>query len=118
MNHDDDALDRMLAALPLEEPPTTLYGRIMAATVYAPPVAAASFPVWELWLVGLFAALAVWLSWTVVATPHLSERVSSELTQALASGFSSPETLLWLAAGTALAWSVTFFRLPTRRIQA
>ncbi len=41
----DDELDRALFALPLEEPPADLHGRILAATVLRP---APTFRVWEL----------------------------------------------------------------------
>ncbi len=63
MIDDDDALDRALAALPLEEPPADLHARIMAATVYAPAPAGVPVPGWERGWLALFAGLAVcgWL---------------------------------------------------------
>ena len=55
---DDAALERALFALPLEEPPADLRGRILAATVYRP---ALPFKMWEVWVIGTLMALAVWL---------------------------------------------------------
>ena len=54
--HDD--LDRLLFALPLEEPPEDLRSSILANTIYRP-----AFPisVWETWILGSLLALAVWL---------------------------------------------------------
>jgi Na+/proline symporter len=118
MMYDDDDLDRALAALPLEEPPARLHARILAATVDAPPVAAPFHP-WELWLVGVLAALAVWLSWLVVAEPHLAQRFSDALATSIATVAASSQTWLWVAIGAlaAAAISATSAPLAPRRIE-
>ena len=102
MTYDDDNLDRMLAALPLEEPPAGLHERILATTVYRPRPDDAA---WEVWLVGTLIALAAWLSFVVVTTPHAGEQLMTwavRLTQN--GGLTSLNTLLWLAVGASAAW--------------
>ncbi|HEY4442129.1 MAG TPA: hypothetical protein VGN14_16845 [Candidatus Elarobacter sp.] len=113
MIHDDDALDRALAALPLEEPPANLHARIMAATVYRPrPVVRQ----WELWLLGTFSAVAVWLTWILMSTPRLAERVSERITDLIANGgLASTGTLLWLGIGISAAWWLSQLSVPARR---
>ena len=112
MTYDDDALDRMLSALPLEETPPALHGRILAATLHAPaPVA----PIrsWESWVIGLVVALAVWLSWLVVTQPYFVDRLgalASDLAQQ--SGLLSLTTWAWLAAGASAAWWVSMLTVP------
>ncbi|HTJ28002.1 MAG TPA: hypothetical protein VMA36_17735 [Candidatus Limnocylindria bacterium] len=118
MIHDDDALDRMLAALPLEEPPASLHARILAATVEAPPVLPVSTG-WELWVIATLAAVAVWLSWLVVSSPHATERATDEIIRVVqAGGLTSLSTLLWLAIGGSAAWWITQMSIPSRRADA
>ena len=108
--HDDDDLDRALAALPLEEPPARLHARIMAATVLRPAPLVRS---WEIWLVGTLLALAAWLTWTFVSAPHATERVVSVLTGVLASAAdNSGTTFLWLAIGASSAWWLSQLSVP------
>ncbi len=115
MDRDDD-LDRMLAALPLEEPPATLHGRIMGATVYAPATSAPSVSGWEIWMVGILAAAAVWLSWLVLSVPNATQRLIGAAVNAVqAAGLASPETLLWLAAGASTAWWISAITIPRDR---
>ncbi|MEA2663959.1 MAG: hypothetical protein QOI11_903 [Candidatus Eremiobacteraeota bacterium] len=112
MMYDDDALDRALAALPLEEPPAGLHARIMAATVDA-PVPAAALPGWELWLIAILSSLALWLAWLFVTTPHAVERLTFAIDRIVeAGGLSSASTLLWVAIGVSAAWWVTQISVP------
>jgi hypothetical protein len=59
----DDDLDRLLFAMPLEEPPADLRASILRATIYRPAFA---LKPWELWMCGSIAALAVWLAALIV----------------------------------------------------
>lgn len=114
--YDDDALDRALAALPLEEPPADLHARIMAATVDAP--APAALPGWELWLVAILSSLALWLAWLFVTTPHAVERLTFAIDRIVESGgLSSASTLLWVAVGVSAAWWVTQISIPQPQAQ-
>lgn len=115
MTHDDDFadLDRMLAALPLEEPPAGLRSRILTATVYR---SADAVRPWEPWLVGTVIALAVWLLWFVTTAPHAGERFA-DLTGWLVEqgGLTSLTTLLWLAVGISTAWWISQISFPSPR---
>jgi hypothetical protein len=106
MMHDDE-LDRLLAALPLEEPPPTLHARILAATVATPP--APPVRAWEPWLVGLFAALAVWLTWLVLSQPRLADVISP----AVAATLRSTQLWLWVAIGALAAVLPSTIALPS-----
>ncbi len=111
--YDDDALDRALAALPLEDPPADLHARIMAATVDAPASAAPFLPGWELWLVTILSTLAVWLAWLFVSTPHAVDRLTLAIDRIVESGgLTSASTILWVAIGVSAAWWVTQISVP------
>ncbi|HYW55286.1 MAG TPA: hypothetical protein VE826_15035 [Dongiaceae bacterium] len=111
--HDDDALDRALAALPLEEPPARLHDRIMAATVLRPAPLASG---WEVWLVGTLVAVAAWCCWLLVSSPSIVTRVAAALSDALENaGLTSEYTLLWLAVGVSAAWWVSQLTVPASR---
>ena len=113
--YDDDALDRALAALPLEEPPAHLHARIMAATVHAPSLAALAAgrtAGWEIWLVGVLAAAAVWLSGIVLTTPHVTERVIDTLQNG---GIASMTTMLWIAVGASTVFWISQISFPQPR---
>lgn len=113
MMYDDDALDRALAALPLEDPPADLHARIMAATVDAPASAAPFLPGWELWLVTILSTLAVWLAWLFVSTPHAVDRLTLAIDRIVESGgLTSASTILWVAIGVSAAWWVTQISVP------
>ena len=115
MMYDDDALDRMLSALPLEETPPGLHDRIIAATVHA-PARVAVVRNWETWLIGLVVALAVWLSWFVLAQPGAASHASVTLVDvAQQSGLLSITTWLWLALGASSAWWVSMLTIPRAR---
>jgi hypothetical protein len=110
---DDDALDRALSALPLEEPPAGLHGRIMAATVFRPQTVTLG---WEVWLIVTLAAAAGWLSWMVLSAPHASERVTDLIARLVdAGGLGSVNTLVWLAVGISAAWWLSQLTIPARR---
>ena len=112
---DDDALDRMLSALPLEDPPPALHARILAATVHAPAVVA-RVRTWEVWAIGIVVAVGVWLTWMVLAQPHASARIAFALTDAVQqSGLFSLATLEWLAAGASAAWWLSMLSVPRAR---
>ena len=113
MMMDDDALDRALAALPLDEPPADLQRRILARTVYAPR---AAFLGWELWLVAIATALVGWFGWLLLSAPHAQERVGDALARLVAvSGLDSMNTVLWLAAGVSATWWIVQLSVPDRR---
>jgi len=115
MTHDDDFadLDRMLAALPLEEPPAGLHARILTATVYRPEAAVST---WELWLIGTFVALAGWLGWLVASAPNAGERFVDTTNRIIeAGGLNSLTTFLWLAVGISAAWWVSQLSVPAAR---
>ena len=110
---DDDALDRALAALPLEEPPASLHGRILAATVYRPRAAVRQ---WEVWLLATLSAVAIWLSWFVLTTPRIAERLTERIGElAESGGLTSVNTLMWLAVGISAAWWLSQLSVPRRR---
>ena len=103
----DDALDRALFALPLEEPPADLRAAILTATVYRP---APLFKPWEIALIGSIAAIATWLIGLVVLGGgtlfvHSLEAIGST-SEDLLSNYS---TLAWIAAGGAVAIWLSIF---------
>lgn len=96
MNHYDsnDDLDRALFALDLEEPPAGMREAILAGTVYRAPLPVSP---WEIWAIGIAAAVAVWLMFT----PALA----LDAVSAGASVLGRPDVLFWLAVGGgAAAW--------------
>jgi len=107
MKYDDDAIERALAALPLEETPADLRPRILAATIRRPAPALSS---WELSILGVTLALATWLVLAVWGSPLTGgaavsreigtfvDRIVAELGAAL-----TPTTCLWLAIGVSAA---------------
>ena len=110
---DDDALDRALMALPLEEPPASLHARILAATVYRPR---AAMQQWEVWLLVTLAAVAAWLSWDVLSSPRFAERAADRISELVVSGgLTSLNTLVWLAIGISAAWWLSQLSVPPRR---
>ncbi len=113
MNDYDDALDRALAALPLEEPPAGFRARVMTATVYRPePVVRG----WEVWLIGTLLAVAAWLTWLVASAPHAGEQIAAGLTRVVQSaGLTSDYTVLWLAVGVSAAWWISELTVPASR---
>ena len=102
-----DPLDDAIAALPLEEPPAGLRASILLATAYRP---APLFSIAEYAVMGVIAAVAVWLLVLVVMGGgalfvHSVEAIGSTSARVLSNG----ATLLWLAAGGATALWVSLF---------
>jgi len=119
MTHDDDLsdLDRILAALPLEDPPAGLRARILSRTVYRPvPL----MRTWEVWALGVVIALAVWLSWTIATAPNAADRLATAASRVIeAGGLTSISTVLWLAVGVSAAWWISQLTIPSaRRVRA
>ena len=112
-HHDDDDLDRALAALPLEEPPAGLHARIMAATVHRPEPLVRS---WEVWLIGTLVAVAAWLTWALVSSPHAIERVTTALARGLETTAAGDYTVfVWLAVGISATWWISQLSVPSSR---
>ena len=109
MYRDDDALDRALFALPLEEPPADLRASILTATVYRPaPVAA--FAPWEIAVLGVMAAMLVWFVAVIaMGGGELFTNTISAIASTAAHALTNVTTLAWLATGTATAFWLTFF---------
>lgn len=111
MYQDDDALERALFALPLEEPPADLRSSILTATVYRP---APAFSMWEVAGLGAIAAVLVWLV-VVLAMGggtlflHTASTIATTAGSTIGRSFSNVGTLAWLAAGAATAFWLTFF---------
>jgi len=107
MFDNDDALDRALFALPMEEPPADLRASILSATIYRP---APVFSMRELVTLGAICAVLVWLIAEVVAGGgsllfHTLQAVGSGTLHAL----SNISLLLWVAAGGATAIWLSIF---------
>ncbi len=111
----DDELDRALAALPLEEPPADLRGRILTATIYRAP---AAFRTWELWLLAAVVVIVAWATYEIFASsPLVGGTISDTLAGYLRSaGLFSIKTYLWLGIGVSVTWwfSSLPFMLPRR----
>jgi hypothetical protein len=107
MMYDDDALDRALFALPLEEPPADLRASILTATVYRP---APPFSIWEISIVGVLAAILVWLVAVIaLGGGSLFVHTAATIADNSARALGNYTTLAWLAAGSATALWLTFF---------
>ena len=107
MMYDDDALDRVLFALPLEEPPADLRASILTATIYRP---APAFGLWECTAIGALVAVIVYLVAVVAmgGTPLFFHTVSA-IAGTGARAFTNPATLAWTGVGIATALWVSFF---------
>lgn len=107
MFDNDDALDRALFAVPLEEPPADLRAAILTATIYRPgPV----FSMRELMTLGAICALVVWLVAAVIAGGgsllfHSLQAIGAGTMRTL----SNTTLLLWVAAGGATAIWLSIF---------
>lgn len=108
MSYDnDDDLDRMLFALPLEEPPADLRASILAATAYRP---APVFKPWEVSMMGAVAAVGIWLVVLIVlGGPALFARTLQHISDGAIRAGSNAELMGWLAAGCATAAWLTLF---------
>ncbi|GAC1389180.1 MAG: hypothetical protein NVSMB31_04770 [Vulcanimicrobiaceae bacterium] len=112
--HDD--LDRLLFALPLEEPPHDLRAGILAQTIYRP-----TFPIkiWESWIIGILSALVVWLCVMIaqgggdafVSTFGLFASFFSRM-------FADSSTWVWIAGGGGVAFLLTILNLSPMPVAA
>ncbi len=108
MNYDsDDALDRALFALPLEEPPADLRAAILTATAFRP---APLFNPWEIVLLGTIVAIALWLGAVIVmGGSNLFVESVEKIGGLLNEAFGNLTTLAWIAAGGATALWLSIF---------
>ena len=107
MYDSDDALDRALFALPLEEPPSDLRAAILAGTAFRP---APPFGVWEVAALGALAAVLVWLIASIaMGGGGLFLDSVSEIGSTLAATLSNVTVLAWVAAGAVTAFWLTVF---------
>jgi len=105
--YDEDALDRALFALPLEEPPAGLRASILLATAYRP---APAFSVIELGVLGALGAVAAWLVvLLVLGGGSLFVNTLETIASFAERTFSNPATLAWVAAGGATALWLSLF---------
>jgi hypothetical protein len=103
----DDALDRALFALPLEEPPVDLRASILTATIYRP---APVFKPWEIVTLATIAAIVAWLvALVVMGGGALFVHSLQAIGSASVRGLSNTTTLAWLAAGGGTAIWLSLF---------
>jgi hypothetical protein len=103
----DDALDRALFALPLEEPPEGLRASILTATVYRPVPA---FAAWEIAAIGIVAALGIWFAMMIaLGGGSLFAHTLDTIGQTVTRAFSNVANLEWTGAGIATAVWLTLF---------
>jgi hypothetical protein len=102
-----DALERAILELPLEEPPAGLRASILLATAYRP---APAFSFLELAVLGSLGAVALWLIvLLVLGGGSLFVHTLATIGSSLARTFSNGAVLAWLAAGGATALWLTLF---------
>jgi hypothetical protein len=114
----DDELERALFALPLEEPPVELRGRIMAATVERPRL---TFRAWEIWLIGTVLAFIVWLA---LLAGTSSADIGGAISRAVSDGIDevasvvSVNALLWMVLAISSVFWISQLSLPGSRREA
>ncbi len=107
MYDSDDALDRALFALPLEEPPSGLRAAILARTAYRP---SSPFGVWEVAALGSLAAVLVWLIVSIaLGGGGLFVETASAIGSAIGDALTNVTVLAWVAAGAVTAYWLTVF---------
>lgn len=111
MTFDDDDLERVLLALPLDEPPAGLHARVMAATVFAPAREPLAKP-WEIAVFGTAIAIMVWLIGAVLAVPTLGAAIADALTAGLRL-VATPANAAWLAVGGAATLWISLLSVPS-----
>ncbi len=105
MNNDFDELDRTLFALPLETPPPGLREAILRSTIGARahvPAKTSPFGTWDILGLGTAIAVGVWLLLLLAWDKAFDATLTLDAV-ALVHAFGEPATLLWLAAGGAVA---------------
>lgn len=110
----DDALDRALFALPLEEPPVDLRASILTATIYRPEPL---FKPWELVTLGTLAAVVIWLVTLVVMGGGTLFVHTLQAIAATVLGAMRLSTLAWIAAGGATAIWLSIFTVFQPRVK-
>ena len=103
----DDALDRALFALPLEEPPTDLRAAILTATVYRP---APAFAPWEIGvLAGILAVVISLVAAVVMGGGSLFVHSLQAIENGLSRVMNDRSIIMWTAAGGATAIWLSLF---------
>ena len=103
----DDALDRALFSLPLEEPPADLRAAILTATAFRP---APLFKPWEVALLGALAAVVLLLvAMIVMGGGTLFIESTEKVGTSLLRTFGNASTIAWMAAGGATAIWLSIF---------
>jgi len=103
----DDALDRALFGLALEEPPEDLRASILTATVFRP---APAFAAWEIAVLGILCAIAVWFVALIVqGGGTLFVHSVTDIGTALSHSLTNASTIAWVAAGGATAIWLSVF---------
>jgi hypothetical protein len=115
MNGDYDDLDRALMALPLEEPPVGLRDSILAATIYAPPLASIVLRTWEIVLIGTLLAVGSWLAIALAQNEALTSQLVESL-EAIVAALAAPTTFMWLACGATVALGASLYGFVPRRV--
>ena len=103
----DDALDRALFALELEEPPADLRASILAATVYRPVPMFSGAEIAGLSLITL--AILISIGFVIAGGGTLFAHSVRVLEGALLRSLSNYATLGWMAAGGATAIWLSLF---------
>lgn len=107
MYDSDDALERALFALPLEEPPSDLRGKVLASTAYRP---APAFSPWEAAGLGAVAAVTLWLIVLIaMGGGGLFLQTLATIVTAIQGTLSNVTLLAWLATGAMAAFWLWFF---------
>ena len=119
MKYDDEALERALNALPLEDTPADLHSRIVAAIVQRPEPA---FRPWELWVVGVAFAICTWLIMAIVGAPSDALRGITQHVEGAIIAVVTPPAVYWLVLGVVAAFVLprltSLPRLPLRRSES
>jgi hypothetical protein len=107
MYDSDEALDRALFSLPMEEPPSELRGSILTATAYRP---APPFSVWEAVAIGVISAVTVWLLIVVaMGGGSLFLNTIGTIGRTVEIALTNINSLAWLGAGAATALWLSLF---------
>ncbi len=107
MYDSDDALDRALFALPLEEPPSDLRVSILASTAYRP---APAFSAWETAGLGAVVAVTLWLVVLIgMGGGGLFLQTLATIVTSIESALSNVTIDAWLATGAMAAFWLSFF---------
>ena len=107
MYDSDDALDRALFGLALEEPPSDLRASILASTAYRP---APAFSAWEAAGLGAVAAVTLWLIVLIaMGGGGLFLQTLATIVTTVQATLSNVTLLAWLATGAMAAFWLSFF---------